>query len=80
MDQTLTDVNTEFAQYRLFVCRKEKKFVHADILDGSFEGRCPSDGTELEEVGVKEAKCPRCGNDLQVQELKPLSAGDSTAE
>jgi hypothetical protein len=60
MDQILTDVNTEFAQYRLFVCRREKKFAHADILDAQFESKCPSDKTELEKVDPKQA-VPRCG-------------------
>ena len=80
MDQILTDVNTEFAQYRLFVCKKEQKFIHADILDAQFDGKCPSDGTELEEVKPTEAKCPRCGKELNVEEVKPLATSDSSAE
>jgi hypothetical protein len=79
-DQILTDVNTEFAQYRLFVCEKEKKFVHADILDFNFDKKCPSDGSELEEVDPKTARCPRCGGNLDVQESRPLAATDSSAE
>jgi len=80
MDQTLTDVNTEFAQYRLFVCRKEKKFVHADVLDAQFENKCPSDKTELEQVDPKQAKCPRCGKELKIQEINPLATADSSTE
>jgi hypothetical protein len=53
MDQILTDVNTEFAQYRLFVCKKEHKFVHADMLDPQFDNKCPSDGSELEIGEIK---------------------------
>ncbi len=80
IDQTMTDVNTEFAQYRLFVCKKEKKFVHADMLDAGFDKKCPSDGTELEEVDPREAKCPGCGRELETQEIKPLAAADTSAE
>jgi hypothetical protein len=80
MDQILTDVNTEFAQYRLFVCKKEQKFVQADILDPQFDGKCPSDGSELEEVQPQEAKCPRCGSDLEIREVKPLATADSATE
>jgi hypothetical protein len=80
MDQILTDVNTEFAQYRLFVCKKEQKFVHADILDPQFDGRCPSDGSDLKEVQPQEAKCPRCGSDLEIGEAKPLATADSATE
>ncbi|MGI0024306.1 MAG: hypothetical protein ACREA4_04070, partial [Nitrososphaera sp.] len=79
MDQILTDINTEFAQYRLFVCNKEHKLVHVDVLDGSFDGRCPSDGSELQETRPEVARCPRCRGDLKVQDIKPLSAGDSTS-
>ena len=80
LDQTLTDVNADYAEYRLFVCKKESKFVHADIHDKGFVGMCPSDGTELEEVDPKKAKCPRCGRELEIQEINPLAAADSSAE
>ena len=80
MDQTLTDVNTEFARYHLFVCRMEQKFIHVDILGASFDGRCPSDSSKLEEVDPADAKCPRCGKEVEVTEVKPLSASDSVTE
>ena len=79
-DQILTDVNTEFAQYKLFACLQEKKFVGANVLDPGFAGKCPSDGSALQEVDVKEAKCPRCGTELKVEEINPFSAGESAAE
>ncbi len=60
--QILTDVNTEIAQYKLLVCRKVKKYVHADVLDAQFRG-----------------KCPQCGKELEIEEIKPL-ASDSSAE
>lgn len=79
-DQILTDVNTEFAQYKLFACLKEKKFLSANVLDATFDKKCPSDGSDLQEVQIKEARCPRCGSQLTIEETKPLSAGDATAE
>ena len=79
-DQILTDVNTEFAQYKLFACLKEKKFVGANVLDTGFDGKCPSDGSALQEVNVEEARCPRCNSELRIEEKKPLSTGDSAAE
>lgn len=79
-DQILTDVNTEFAQYKLFACLKEKKFVGANVLDAGFDGKCPSDGSLMQEVDVREAKCPRCGTQLKVEERNPLSSGDAGAE
>jgi predicted RNA-binding Zn-ribbon protein involved in translation (DUF1610 family) len=80
LDQTLTDVNADYAEYRLFICKKESKFVHVDIHDKGFGGRCPSDGTELEEVDPKQAKCPRCGKALEIREINPLAAANSSAE
>ena len=81
MDQTLTDVNTEFSEYRLFVCPKETKFVHADIQSASFDGRCPSDGSELMPVEkVPPDKCPRCGQALVVDSVKPLTSDSGSAE
>ncbi len=81
MDQILTDVNTEFAEFKLFVCLKEQKFVHADVLDANFDGKCPSDGSNLKEVAdSNHANCPRCGGDLEIKEVKPLATADSAAE
>jgi len=62
------------------VCRKEKKFVHADVLDAQFENKCPSDKTELEQVDPKQAKCPRCGKELKIEEINPLATADSSTE
>jgi len=81
LDQTLTDVNADYADYRLFICKKESRFVHADIHDRSFGGSCPSDGTTLEGVqDPRQAKCPRCGSELEIQEISPLAASDTSAE
>lgn len=80
MDQTLTDVNTEFAQYKLFVCKKEKKFVHLDVLDSHFDNRCPADSSELEQVDPEKALCPVCGRELEIEDAKPLATADSAAE
>jgi hypothetical protein len=79
MDQILTDVNADYSQYRLFVCSKERRFIHVDVLDRSFDGKCPTDQTELREVDPEQTGCPNCGKELKVQEFKPLSAGESTA-
>jgi hypothetical protein len=80
LDQTLTDVNADYSEYRLFLCKKESKFVPANIHDKGFTGKCPSDASELEELDPKHAKCPRCGKELTVQEMDPLAAADSMAE
>ncbi len=74
LDQTLTDVNADYAEYRLFKCQIESKFVHADIHDEGFEGKCPSDGSKLMEIDqeIPPIKCPRCNEDLVMGVSAPL--------
>jgi predicted RNA-binding Zn-ribbon protein involved in translation (DUF1610 family) len=81
MDQILTDVNNEFAQYRLFLCRNELTLVHADILDAHFDNKCPSDKSELEPIDdPAHVKCPRCSRKLKVEDTKPLATTDRSTE
>jgi predicted RNA-binding Zn-ribbon protein involved in translation (DUF1610 family) len=81
MDQIFTDVNNDFAQYKLFLCRKELTLVHANVLDTHFDNKCPSDKTELEEIDdPQNTKCPRCGKALIVEEIKPLAASEEASE
>jgi len=74
LDQTLTDVNADYSEYRLFICEEESKFVHADIHNMGFEGKCPSDGSKLVEIDpeISPIKCPRCNNDLVAKVSSPL--------
>jgi predicted RNA-binding Zn-ribbon protein involved in translation (DUF1610 family) len=74
LDQTLTDVNADYAEYRLFICKVESKFVYADIHDKDFEERCPSDGSKLIEIDetIPPVKCPRCNKELVMEVSAPL--------
>ena len=38
-----TDVNADYAEYRVFKCEIEAKFVHPDIHDKHFEVKRPSE-------------------------------------
>ena len=75
LDQILTDTNADYAEYRLFVCNKEAKFVHANIHDTGFEGKCPVDGSELSEIReLPPTNCPRCKKDgLVVEKSMPMA-------
>ncbi len=75
LDQILTDVNADYAEYHLFVCKIESKFVHADIHDKEFEGKCPSDGSDLIEIEeMPPVKCPHCSkSELVMEENKPMN-------
>jgi hypothetical protein len=79
LDQTLTDVNADYSEYRLFMCKVESKFVHADIHDKDFEGKCPSDGSKLMEIDqeISPIKCPRCNKDLVTEVSAPLEERSS---
>jgi hypothetical protein len=79
LDQILTDTNLDYADYYLFICKKEAKFVHADIHDKEFEGRCPSDDSELMEIEVPPVKCPRCNHASLITEQNRPMEDSSTA-
>ena len=81
LDQILTDTNFDYADYHLFVCKKEKQFVHADIHDREFEGKCPSDGSELMKMEeMPPLKCPRCNQaTLITVQIGPLEEGSTSA-
>ena len=73
LDQILTDTNLDYADYHLFLCKKEAKFVHADIHDKEFDGRCPSDCSELIVADVPPLKCPRCNQaNLATEQTNPM--------
>ncbi len=60
LDQTYSDLNEDFAYYRLFACKVEKNFLSADVHNRHFDNKCPSDGSELVPVEMPPDKCPRC--------------------
>ena len=81
LDQILTDINLDYAEYRLFVCKKEAAFVHADIHDKEFKGRCPSDDSDLMEIEeIPPVRCPRCSQaGLETEQNEPLGESSSAS-
>ena len=79
LDQILTDTNLDYAEYDLFICKKEARFLHADIHDKQFDGTCPSDGSELMKIEeMPPLRCPRCNQaNLVTEQTSPM--GDSGA-
>jgi predicted RNA-binding Zn-ribbon protein involved in translation (DUF1610 family) len=70
VDQTLSDLNEDFAYYKLFTCKVEKVFVTGNVHNRYFDNRCPADGSEL--VPIEELppnKCPRCGASILAKKL-----------
>jgi hypothetical protein len=81
LDQVLTDANVDYADYRLFRCDKESKFVHADIHGNDFESKCAIDGSKMEEIDQEmlPIQCPRCNRDLIIQTSALLANVDSAS-
>ena len=69
LDQILTDTNVDYAEYHIFIRKKEAKFVHVDIHDKEFARRCPSDGSDLIEIEeMPPLRRPRSNRDSLVME------------
>ena len=81
LDQILTDTNLDYAEYHLFVCKKEVEFLHADIHDKEFDGTCPSDGSELMKIEeMPPLKCLRCNQaSLVTEQTSPMEDSSTTA-
>ncbi|MFQ5920659.1 MAG: hypothetical protein ACE5JV_01420 [Nitrososphaerales archaeon] len=70
LSQTYSDLNEDFAYYKLFVCKKERKFVPVNIHDRHFDNVCPADGGELVPAEeVPPTKCPRCSASIAPKRL-----------
>jgi hypothetical protein len=69
LDQTFSDLNEDYAFYKLFLCRKEKEFVTGNVLNGHFDNRCPKDGSELVTLDSIPKRCPKCDGDLVFERI-----------
>jgi ribosomal protein S27AE len=60
-DQSYSDLNEDFAFFKVFVCPEHKGWVCANVSDRNFGGSCGRDGGKLEAFEISSGKCPRCG-------------------
>ena len=66
LDQTYSDLNEDFAYYKLFICKKENVFVTENVHNTDFDNTCAADGSELVQVDeIPPKKCPRCKADIK---------------
>ncbi len=73
-DQTFSDLNEDFAYYRIFLCPVDKSFLSINIHDREFDGNCPDHKVKLQMLRDLPKECPRCGGPLEITEkeiLKP---------
>jgi DNA-directed RNA polymerase subunit RPC12/RpoP len=69
LSSTLSDLNEEYSNFKLFRCSEEKEFHSLDIMDPDFNNTCPIHGAELEEIkDDEEMICPVCGSKLEASE------------
>ncbi len=70
LTQTFTDLNEDFAYYRLFVCKRENILLTANVHDSHFDNKCPTDGTLLVQVeGTPPRTCPKCSAILSAEKI-----------
>ena len=60
-NQTLTDLNEDFANYRIFHCSEGKELYSIDTHDREFDNQCPIHHIELQELDELPEHCPKCG-------------------
>ncbi len=60
-DQSYSDLNEDFALFRVFTCPVHRGWVHRNISDRAFDGSCGMDGGKLQDFDMRSGRCPRCG-------------------
>lgn len=73
-NQTFSDLNEDFAYYRLFLCPVDKTLQSININDREFHGDCALHKVKLEPLQEIPKTCPKCGGPVQVVKktiLKP---------
>jgi hypothetical protein len=72
--QTFSDLNEDFAYYRLFLCPEGNDIQSIDISFREFDGNCQQHRVELHPMTTLPEICPKCGGPIQVTKkdiLKP---------
>jgi hypothetical protein len=73
--QTFSDLNEDFAYYKLYLCSVDKTFYSMNANDREWNGNCPEHRSEkLQPLNDVPKICPRCGGLLEVTEEEALEA------
>ncbi len=67
-EHTLSDLNEDFAEYKIYHCPEGKELHSLDANDREFDGKCPIHGVELKALEDVPSDCPKCGGTLDHQE------------
>ena len=64
--QTLSDLNEDFAFYKLFQCDADETLQSIDVNNREFEGDCPEHNVKLKALTRVPHDCPKCEGPLNV--------------
>ena len=72
-DQTFSDLNEDFAYYRLYQCPADKMLHSMNANDRDWAGNCPiHKNVRLQPLSEIPTSCPRCSGPLEVSEKEIL--------
>ena len=74
VNQTLSDLNEDFAYYRVFLCPQGKELYSLDAHEREFNGICPIHHVELQELEELPEYCPKCGGKTQTREKEMITS------
>lgn len=66
--QTLSDMNEDFAFYKLFKCAADGTLQSIDVHNREFDGDCPEHKVKLKALTRVPENCPRCDAPVKVTE------------
>ncbi len=70
--QSYSDLNEDFAYFRLYTCPVHKGWAYRNASDRTFDGSCSIDGGKLQAFDISTGKCPRCGGAILSSRLEDL--------
>ncbi|HVP22398.1 MAG TPA: hypothetical protein VMS77_00640 [Conexivisphaerales archaeon] len=76
-DQSYSDLNEDFAFFKVFSCPVHKGWVYRNVSDRTFDGSCTLDGGKLNAFDITSGKCPRCGGAILRTELEGIQVMQS---
>lgn len=71
-DQSYSDLNEDFALFRVFTCPVHRGWIYRNMSDRAFDGSCGIDGGKLKVFDIKSGRCPRCGAAILSTKLEDL--------
>jgi hypothetical protein len=72
-DQTFSDLNEDFAYYRIYLCPVDKTLYSMNVHDREWNGTCPQHkNMKLQPLQELPKTCPKCGGPLEIKEKETL--------